>query len=248
MSSTTAGDRAPLADRAAVVTGASRGIGLEIARALHRAGARVVMPGRDMAALGTAAAEFGGGRNATAIDFDLAAPRAAQRAATETRAWIGGPPDILVNNAAMFFVSPAHKTALEDFERAIAVNLVSHFALVRAFLGDMRERASGHVVTIGSLADHTPLPGNAAYAASKHGLRGLHEVLREELRGSGVRATLVSPDRVDTTIWNDARPPEWERVKSRDEMIAAADVADAVLFALTRPARVNVDELRLSRS
>src|SRR5205807_1935193 len=81
---------------------------------------------------------------------------------------------------------------------AIEVNLVAPFRLIRALLPVMRLRGRGDIVNIGSIADHMAFPENAAYAASKHGLRALHDVMRAELRGTGVRVTLVSPGPVDT--------------------------------------------------
>ncbi|HJQ19934.1 MAG TPA: SDR family oxidoreductase [Gemmatimonadaceae bacterium] len=249
MSSTAAGDT-PLAGRSAVVTGASRGIGHAIALALHAAGAHVIMLGRDAAAMRhiiDREAHHGAGTLAP-IAADLSRIHEIDAVAASIREQARGAPDILVNNAAQFFVRPVEETTVDDFERTLTVNLTAHFALVRAFLPDMRARGSGHVVTIGSVADERPYRGNAAYSASKFGMRGLHEVMRQELRGSGVRTTLVSPDRVDTTIWDGAVPPEWERVKQRSDMLQPADVARAVSFALTQPATVNVDELRLSRA
>ena len=94
-------------------------------------------------------------------------------------------------------------------------------------------------------SDRAIFSGNAAYAATKFGARAMHEVLREETRGTGVRATLVSPSAVDTGIWDsvtfaDGSSPD------RSAMLHASSVADAVLFAVSRPANVNIDELRLS--
>jgi len=107
---------------------------------------------------------------------------------------------------------------------------------------------AGHIVTIGSVADRVVYPGNAAYAASKFGARALHEVVRAETRGSGVRATLVSPGPTDTALWDTVRPEPGGGLPSREQMLSAGDVAGAVLFALTRPATVNVDEIRLGRA
>jgi NADP-dependent 3-hydroxy acid dehydrogenase YdfG len=110
----------------------------------------------------------------------------------------------------------------------------------------MRERNSGHVVTIGSIADRTIFPGNGAYSASKYGQRAMHETLRTELRGSGVRATLVSPAATDTPIWDPVDPDNSAGFPKRSEMLRAEQVADAVLWAVTRAPTVNVDEIRLS--
>jgi NADP-dependent 3-hydroxy acid dehydrogenase YdfG len=113
----------------------------------------------------------------------------------------------------------------------------------------MKKRRTGHVVTIGSVADRTIYTGNAAYSAAKFGVRAMHEVLRAELRGTGVRATLVSPAATDTEIWNTvsvtdpAGKPHSER-----PLLDPEDVVRAVMFALTQPERVNIDELRLSHS
>jgi len=119
---------------------------------------------------------------------------------------------------------------------------------VRAFLPAMRERGSGHLDTLGSVADRNIFPGNAAYSASKYGLRALHEVLRAELRGSGVRATLVSPGPVNTELWDPIDPDNRPGFTPRAQMLGAAEVADAIRWVLAAPASVNVDELRLSSS
>jgi NADP-dependent 3-hydroxy acid dehydrogenase YdfG len=139
--------------------------------------------------------------------------------------------------------------APEDFIASVSTIIVGPFLVLRQFLAEMKERKSGHVVTIGSAGDRQIFPGNAAYNAGKFGLRAMHQVLRLELRGTGVRATLISPTSVDTQIWDehDTESPE-SKLPSRKEMLRPDDVTRAVMFALTQPPAVNVDELRLSRA
>jgi NADP-dependent 3-hydroxy acid dehydrogenase YdfG len=98
---------------------------------------------------------------------------------------------------------------------------------------------------VGSVADHTGFPDNAAYAASKYGLRGLHETLLAEYRGTGVRLTLVSPGPTDTGIWDPYDPDHRPGFPGRTQMLRPPDVAEAVLFVATRPPHVLLDWLRL---
>ena len=233
-----------LEGRSAVVTGASRGIGLATARALADAGARVVMLARGADALRERAAEIG----ASAVDLpcDVADQTAIMRAAQHILTELGGAPDILVNNAGLFMLGKIDAISQADFTASVEVNLIAPFVLVRAFLPAMRERGSGHLITVGSIADRQIFPENAAYAASKFGVRALHEVMRAELRGTGIRATLVSPGPTDTPLWD----PMYARadLPPRTAMLSAEATADAIMYAVTRPATVNVDELRLTRS
>jgi NADP-dependent 3-hydroxy acid dehydrogenase YdfG len=135
-----------------------------------------------------------------------------------------------------------------DFAAAIDVNLIAPFRLIRAFLPAMRARKRGHIVSIGSIADHVAFPENGGYAASKFGLRGLHEVLRAESRDSGVRVTLISPGPVNTALWDDVNPDDRPGFTPRSAMLTPEAVAAAVVFAVTQPGDVNIDELRLSRA
>lgn len=235
-----------LAGRTALVSGASRGIGLAVSRALVEQGARVAMIARGQAALRAAADELG--PEAFPIAADASDRRAMERTAAAVEERFGAAPDLLVNNAGLFALASVAATSVEDFARTLDVNLLAPFVLIRAFLPAMRERGSGHVVSIGSIADRNTFPENGAYAASKFGLRALHEVLRAELRGSGVRVSLVSPSAVDTSIWDAVDPDHRPGFTPRSRMLTADAVAAAVLFAATCPADVNVDELRLSRS
>lgn len=236
----------PLAGRAAIVTGASRGIGLATSRALAAAGARVVMLARTTAELEARAAEIGA--DAAAIACDVADAAAVDAAATRAHTMLGRAPDILVNNAGAFVLGGIDRLAPADFERTIAVNLIAPFHLVRTFLPGMRARGAGWIVTIGSIADRVAFPENGAYAASKFGVRAMHEVMRAELRGTGVRTILVSPGPVDTPLWDPVAPETRPGFTPRAAMLDAEAVADAVLYAVTRPPAVNIDELRLSRS
>jgi NADP-dependent 3-hydroxy acid dehydrogenase YdfG len=236
----------PLAGRTVLVTGASRGIGAAISRRLARDGARVALVARQEAALRALADEIGGG--AIAIACDLRLPEAVARAAAALNLAGAEQLDILVNNAGAFMVAPAHETSVDAFRETLDVNLTAPFSFVRAFLSAMLQRRTGHVVTIGSIADRAAFPGNAAYAASKFGLRALHQVLRAELGGTGVRATLVSPGPVDTELWDAIDPDGRAGFTPRARMLDADALADAVHYVVTTPPHVNVDELRLSRS
>jgi NADP-dependent 3-hydroxy acid dehydrogenase YdfG len=231
---------ADLAGRRAVVTGASRGIGLAVAKLLAEAGVRLTLLARDARALGSVAAEL----DARALPCDVGDADAVDRAISA----IGEAPEIVVNNAGLFQPMPVDDTTPESLASALEVNLVAPFRFVRAFLPAMRARKYGDIVNIGSIADHTAFSGNAAYGASKHALRALHEVLRAELRGTGVRATLISPGPVDTSLWDAIDPDRREGFTPRAMMLSPNAVAAAVLFAVSQPPEVDIELVRLSRS
>ncbi len=237
---------ASLAGRRALVTGSTRGIGAAIARALAAAGAAVAVVGRQGDAAVAVAQTLGPG--AAAFGFDLSDPHAVEALAIGANEWARGAPDILVNSAGTFPCASLEEQPLAELEQALQLNVKVPFALAQAFLPAMRARKSGDIVTIGSVADRAIFAGNAAYSASKFGVRAMHEVLRAETRGSGVRVMLVSPSAVDTGIWNAHEAELGTRFPARSEMLHVDDVARAVTFALTQPAHVDVDELRLTRS
>jgi NADP-dependent 3-hydroxy acid dehydrogenase YdfG len=159
---------------------------------------------------------------------------------------IGSAPDFLINMAGMFNLARIEDTHPQMFDAMLALNVGAPFRLIRAFLPAMRERGSGHIVNVGSIADHVAFAENAAYSASKYAVRGLHEVVREELRGSPVRATLISPAAVNTSLWDhiDARPG----LPPRSGMLSPLAVIDAILFALRQSPGVSIDEIRLSHT
>lgn len=234
----------PLAGRRAVVTGASRGIGLAIARALVQNGAQVAMLARSAEALEHEAAALGPA--ALPVPCDVTDPLAVARAKATILATWTDHPDVLVNNAGTFDPRPIDDITPEAFEEALRVNLVAPFTLVHELLPGMRALGHGHIVTIGSTAAYVAFPENGSYSAAKFGLRGLHEVLRVELRKSGIRTTLISPGQTDTPIWDTVGLAGTGRFAPRSEMMPADAVAAAVVYALVQPPRVNVDELRLT--
>lgn len=235
----------PLSGASAVVTGASRGIGLEIARALTGAGARVVMLARSQRTLEAEAHAIGNA--AIPIVCDLALTDDVEGALEDIHSSLGTP-DILVNNAGAFALAAVGAMPVRDAERMLAVNLLAPYALANALVPHMRSRGSGHVVTIGSIADRQTFPENAAYAAGKFGARAMHQVLRDELRGTGVRVSLISPGPVNTPLWDPVGPDGRPGFTPRAKMLTAKAVADAVLWCVTRPPDVNIDELRLTRA
>ena len=225
-----------LVGKLALVTGASRGIGLAVADELRAAGAHVVRLARSL--------EDASGDRLTDLQCDVTVPADVDRAVGRVVEDLGVP-EIVVNNAGIFFIKPLEETSPADFVATLATNLTGPFLLARALVPRMVERGSGHLVTIGSISDYIGFPGSTAYAASKFGLRGMHEVIRAETAKSGVRTTLISPGPVDTDIWDAVRPDEKPGFTKRKDMMRAEDVAEAVLFAVTRPARVAITEIRL---
>ncbi len=236
----------PLEGRSVVLTGASRGIGLATARVLSAAGARLFCLARSGPRLDEAVASLG--YSAIAVPCDLTKADEIDAAVETVLRRSEGIPDALVQAAGVFPLAPLERTQAHDFDAALQVNLLGPYRLAQPIATQMQARGSGHIVTIGSVADRTAFAENVAYSASKFGARAVHEVIREEFRGSGVRVSLVSPGPVDTTIWDAIDPDHRPGFTPRALMLRPESVADAVLYVLTRDAATNVDELRLSRS
>ena len=190
-----------LAGQVAVVSGASRGIGAAVAAVLAEAGAHVIRVART---LGEGARD-----NVVSLRCDLTDADEVDRMAARVLAEHGAP-DVVVSSAGGFLLRRLEETTAAEFEAQLAINLRATFALARAFLPSMRRVGRGLFVSVGSVADHVGLPENAAYAAGKYGVRGLHETLLAEYRGTGIRLTLVSPGPTDTTIWDPFDPDACE--------------------------------------
>lgn len=227
-----------------VVTGGSGGIGRAAGARLAGAGARVVLVARTADAVAAAAAEIDG----EACAADVATEAGVARVAECVAGVDGRGPDIVVHAAGAFGLAPLAETSVASFDRMIAVNLRAAFLLMRAFLPAMLARGSGHFVTIGSVAGRQAFPANAAYGASKFGVRGLHAVLTAELRGTGVRATFVEPAATDTPLWDSVDTDRSPGLPARAAMLSPAAIADAVFFAVTRPDGVTIPNILVERA
>ncbi len=182
-----------LQERTALVTGASRGLGPYVARALARQGVNLVLTARSADALEDVAREMTGlGVKAVPIPADIT-DAAAREALLEQAKTAIGPLDILINNAGMEWVSRYTSMSPEDIETMVRTNLVAPLLLSRLVLPDMRERADGHIVMMSSLGGKKGSPYSATYAATKAGLIEWTSGIREELRGTGVSASVICP-------------------------------------------------------
>jgi NADP-dependent 3-hydroxy acid dehydrogenase YdfG len=226
---------AALSGRTILVTGASRGIGAAVAGRCAALGAAVIRVARSPLPALAGSPE---------LRADLADPRdreAALRRITDAH----GVPDIIVSNAGSFLLAPLEESSDALLREQLAINLEAPFAIARHFLPAMRQRGHGLHILIGSVADRRAFPDNAAYSASKFGARGLHEVLCEEFRGSGVRCTLITPGPTDTAVWDPVDPDTRSGMVARADMLRVTDVADAVLYVATAPAHVHIESIRL---
>jgi NADP-dependent 3-hydroxy acid dehydrogenase YdfG len=232
-----------LQGRRALVTGASGGIGAAVSRVLAAAGVRTLLVARRPEPLRALADTL---RGAVPYAADLSDAAAVRALVAEAPALLDGPVDLLVNNAGVFTLQRIEATDDATIDAMLALNLAAPFRLVRGLLPAMRDAGRGHIVTIGSIADRYLFPENGIYASSKYGARAMHEILRMESRGTGVRATLIAPAATDTTIWDSLDPERRAGLPPREAMLDPAAVADAVLWAVTRGDDVNIDEMRLS--
>lgn len=235
----------PLSGMTVLVTGATRGIGRSVCVRLRERDARVIAVARSEDRLRAVADEFG----AEPIPADVSRTESVHRLAERAAELLDGqPPDAVINAAGAFDLAPIAATSTSSFDRQIATNLRGPFLMMRAFLPGMLERGSGHFITLGSISGRTAFPHNGAYSASKFGVRGLHAVLAEEVRGTGVRATLIEPSATDTAIWDEVDREQNPGLPPKEAMLPPESVADAVVYALSRPTHTNVGNLILGRS
>lgn len=230
----------PLQDRVALVTGASAGIGAATARTLAHAGARVVLAARREERLQALAEELPG---ASVLPLDVRDADAV-RAAVEDL-----PLDIVLANAGLAIGTasiqagdPAH------WAQVIETNVLGVLHVVRAALPGMIERGSGDMLVLGSVAGRQVYPGGNVYNASKFAVNALYQAMRLDAAGTGVRFTTVDPGMVETEFSKVRFEGDEDRARAVYEgmnPLLPEDVADAVLYAVTRPAHVNVGEIVL---
>jgi len=184
-------------DKTVIVTGGSEGVGAATARAFAAAGANLVLVARTRKNLEKIAAELRTQTKVEIVAADVADTDAIANLFKKAHYEFGAI-HVLVNNAGFHRRGLFETISSEDLGRMIDVNLKAPILLARAVLPYLREAGGGAIVNVGSLAGRTPVPGSAAYSASKSGLRALTYALAEELRGSGIKVAVVSPGPIDT--------------------------------------------------
>lgn len=215
--------------KAALVTGAGRGIGRAIAVRLAQAGCRLVVAARSRDQLRDVQAEIeGGGGTAVLVAADLTRDEEIDRAVEESRRTFGAI-DYLVNNAGWGKRAPVTRARVEDIDQTLRLNLRAPMLLSRALVPAMIEKGGGAVVNIGSVSGKSGEAEGAAYSASKFGLIGFTQSLYEEVREHGIKVAVILPGFVDTPLIPPAKHLD------RSKMIQADDVAQAVLYVLASP-------------
>ncbi|NQX28949.1 SDR family oxidoreductase [Microbacteriaceae bacterium VKM Ac-2854] len=238
---------APNTTRVAVITGASSGIGEATARALHAEGYRVALLARRVDRIEAIAAELGEG--ALAIGADVTDRDALVAAAGRIRAELGDT-GVLVNNAGIMLLGPFATEQREDYRRMIEVNLLGAITATEVFLEQLTATGAGDVINISSVAGRSARAGNGVYAATKWGVNGWSESLRQELLPE-VRVTLIEPGVVATElpthITHEGTNAAVNEMYSQ-ATVTAADVAEVIAFALSRPRHLAINEILLRPS
>jgi NAD(P)-dependent dehydrogenase (short-subunit alcohol dehydrogenase family) len=232
--------------RTAIVTGASRGIGAAIARALDAAGARVALVARSADQLDDVAA--GLANEPVVIPTDLGSPEGPTAAATTALDAFKGRLDVLVNNAGIAVRKDSEELQLDEMDRLWNVNVRSALLLTAAVLPAMLERQSGSIVSISSISGLRGAPRRALYAATKAALDGMTRALAMEYGPRGIRANAVAPGVVETEMWREnlARPGVTAAVLDvipTRRVSTPEEVADTVVFLASDASRAITGEV-----
>lgn len=220
----------PAPERVFLITGASTGIGAQTARLAAREGYRVVLAARSEDKIAALADELGGEQRAIAVRCDVT-EWDDQRALAERALEAFGRVDVAFANAGFGGARGFTKETPETWKDMVLTNVYGAALTIRATIDHLRD-SRGHLLLTGSVAGRRALPGSL-YSATKWAVTAMGESARQELNGSGVRVTLVEPGMVDTPFF-DNRP---------SNALEADDIARAVLFAVSRPAHVDVNEI-----
>jgi NADP-dependent 3-hydroxy acid dehydrogenase YdfG len=225
----------------AVITGASSGIGAATARALAGHGYNLALLARRVDRIEALAAELGD----IAIAADVTDRDSLVTAANQVQAELGGA-DILVNNAGVMLLAPFSSEQRHEIRQMVEVNLLGAMTATEVFLDQLRN-GGGDLINISSVAGRTARAGNAGYAATKWGMNGWSEALRQELQPD-IRVTVIEPGAVATELTDHITHPDAKQ--SAEQLyqqlaITAEDVADVIAFAVTRPRRMTLNEILL---
>jgi NADP-dependent 3-hydroxy acid dehydrogenase YdfG len=225
----------------AVITGASSGIGEATARALARDGYRLALLARRAERVETLADELGEG--AIAITADVTDRDSLLAAAARVQEELGGA-DVLVNNAGVMLLGPFTSEQHEEQRQMIETNLLGAVTATEVFLDQLKD-GGGDLVNISSVAGRTARPGNAVYAATKWGMGGWSEALRQELQPD-IRVVVIEPGAVATELTDHITHGDTKQMAEEmyeKESISAAEIAEVIAFALGRPRGVSLNEI-----
>jgi NADP-dependent 3-hydroxy acid dehydrogenase YdfG len=237
----------PLTGRVALVTGASSGIGEATALALSAAGAKVAISARRRERLDALAARIrDGGGDAFVVVADFAKEDEAQRAVREAEAHFGRL-DILVNNAGVMYLEPVATADLARWRHMFELNVLGLIAATQAALPGMTARRDGHIVNVSSTAGRVSNAMAAGYSGTKFGVVAFSEGLRKEVYKDGIRVTVIEPGVVATELREHiAHAATQQSINAWAEsmrQLQPEDVANAIVFCVSQPAHVNINEV-----
>lgn len=229
-----------------VITGASSGLGEAAARMLSAEGATVVLGARRADRIQSLADELKkNGGKALALTTDVTDAVQVKKL-VDTAVEIFGRVDVIINNAGLMPHSPLERLKIDDWNQMIDVNIKGVLYGIAAALPHMKTQKAGQIINVSSVAGHKVNPGGAVYSATKYAVRAISEGLRQEVKPYNIRTTVISPGAVATELPNSATEPDVAAglKKFYDEMAIPADsFARAVVFAMSQPEEVDVNEI-----
>ena len=226
----------------AVITGASSGVGKSLAIQLSDAGYKVVLAARSENKLNAIAEEIQTkGGNCLVVPTDVSKPEQINNLKVRTLEY--GDVFVVINNAGLGKFCKIEDITLEDWNRQLDVNLRASFLVSQAFIPGMKQREKGMLVFMNSVAGKKGYPYSAAYVASKFGMRGLADSMREELRENNIKVISIHPGAVDTPFWDETGVNF-----PREEMLDTSTLAQSIMHAIQSPGNFTVEELVVRRT